>query len=647
MPINKTNIIEKLYEIIKQKVSIDKEKILLDSKFAELGIDSMLMIDLVESISKEFRINLSLTEIIIQYNSINKLNEYILSTSKEKNIEPEKEVVNVHSKQIDSFSKQDILNLISQQRNTLEVIFSKQLDVISSTGKAELREPINSVCTMDTSNNNDLEADQNVYIPFQKIEGSVDSNLSEVSQINSVKKYIESLLEKTDKSKQLVTKYRKNLADADEVAGFNMLLKEIQYQISVDHTEGAYMVDVNGNTYIDIAMGFGSLLLGHSPDFLMSQIKSEVERGMQLASRHRLLGSVSKKLCTITGFDRVTYTATGTEAVMTAIRIARCYTAKEKIVVFSGGYHGHSDMTLVTKTTSGDTIPVAPGIPVSAISDTIVLKYNDINNLKMVSDNASEIAAVIVEPVQSRRPDIHPKEFLIALREVTAKSGVLLIFDEIVTGFRCNIGGAQKYFGIVPDLVTYGKAICNGMPMGVVAGNGDIMDSVDGGDWKYDDGSYPHKKQTYTGGTFFKHPFSLAAADATLSYMLEKGNGLQEMLTEKTSKLVNSLNNIFINQGVDIRVYNFASLFKFFATGKNSYLDLFYALLLEKGIYTWNGRTCFLSTAHSDQDIECIIKSVADIVETLIEAGIYKETGEKMNVLMGFSEELPNELFYE
>lgn len=636
------NIVDKIIEIIMQKVAIDKDAITLDSEFGDLGIDSMLMVDLVGNVNRDFLLDLSLTDIFVKYNSIAKLSNYILTNS-----QCIDEIKKNDKKEEVYFSSNDLLEIVNQQRKTMEIVFEKQLELLGRlTSTSPERKGISAIVAEKDSRIPRKQEREGEFIPFYKIEVSDNADINEkkLNLNEDIKECINDLRKNTIKSKMLAAEYRKALADADEVAGFNLRLKELQYQITVDYAYDAHIVDVDGNNYIDIAMGFGTLLFGHSPKFVMDALKEEIDRGMQLAPRHRLLGSVTEKLCLMTGFDRVTYTATGTEAVMTAVRVARCYTQKSKIVVFTGAYHGHSDMTLVCRTVNGETAPIAPGISENAILDTVVLKYNDLNSIKEIEEYADEIAAVLVEPVQSRRPDIVPKDFLIALRKITQQKNILLIFDEVITGFRCNMGGAHKYLGITPDLITYGKAICNGMPMGVVAGASIIMDSIDGGEWKYGDNSYPKKRQTYMGGTFFKHPFSLVAAKCTLTYMLKEGNKLQEGLTNKTSYLVNCLNKIFEEYKVGIRVYNFSSLFKFFPIEKNINMDIFYALLLHNGVFTWSGRTCFLSTAHTDEDIQGIVQAVKKVVK-IMSVGTDDKLVKK-DIKFQFSEEIPDDLFY-
>lgn len=420
------------------------------------------------------------------------------------------------------------------------------------------------------------------------------------------------------------------------------MLKEIHYQISVESSQGCEMIDVDGNHYVDIAMGFGSLILGYSPKIVMDAMRNELDRGMQLAPRHRLVGEVAKLVCDLTGFERACFTVTGTEAVMTAMKFARAYKRKGKIGIFTGCYHGHNDATLVTRIKKdGEGHPIAAGISEATLKDMVLFDYNDMSSIQKIKDMKDELAAVLIEPVQSRRPEIQPVKFLRELRKVTEENNILLIFDEVITGFRCNTGGAKRLFGIEPDLATYGKAACNGMPIGIVAGKAEIMDVADGGQWEYGDNSYPMKEQTFYAGTFFKHPLTMAAAHAILSYYKENNNALQEELTAKTTNLVKELNAIFRKYNAPIEVNNFSSLFKFKELNDDAYIDIFYYKLLDYGVFTWEGRTCFLSEAHTDQDIRKIIDAVENSVRDMANSGFYFQDENN------FTEGVPDQVFYD
>jgi natural product biosynthesis luciferase-like monooxygenase protein/amino acid adenylation domain-containing protein len=294
---------------------------------------------------------------------------------------------------------------------------------------------------------------------------------------------------------------------------------------------------------------------------------------------------------------------------MTAVRRARARTGRTKIANFAGSYHGHSDGTLARAQSDGLSVPLAPGIPPHVAEDVLVLEYGSPRALELLHAHANELAAVLVEPVQSRHPELQPREFLHELRAWTQSAGVVLIFDEMVTGFRVHPGGAQAWFGIEADLATYGKIAGGGLPIGIVAGRAPFMDGIDGGLWEYGDASYPRAETTYFGGTFCQHPLAMASARAVLAHLKDRGPSLQTELNERTSRLAAMLNEHFAHEEMPLRVAHFGSLFRFNYTGN---MDLLFYHLLTKGVYVWEWRNCFLSTAHTDEDVDHIVRAVVE-----------------------------------
>ena len=647
-------------------MGIDDNLITPETSIFQMGIDSVMMITVVAGINDLFHINLSLSDFTFKHNTISKICTYV-EENVDKHVNNQIEVnseINddnfdepINEKVVETVRKPEqregawssdfngICDIIINQKDTMELIFSKQLDLLKSisTGdytQAKSKEFIN---TKETLKKKSLKLNSDYEVNSVKFDEAKSLTAKQQKMLNEL---IESLAAKTNKSKELASKFRPYLADLDEVAGFSPLLKEIHYQITVESSNGSKMTDVDGNQYVDIAMGFGTLLMGHSPDIVMDAIRDEVDRGLQLAPRHRLVGEVAQMVCELTSFERACFTVTGTEAVMTAMKFARASTGKSKIGIFTGCYHGHNDATLVTKMPNDEVErPIYPGISKAAIGDTVLLDYNDMNTLEKVVKLKDELAAVLVEPVQSRRPGIHPVEFLRALRKVTEENGILLIFDEVITGFRCNAGGAKRLFGIEPDMATYGKAACNGIPIGIIAGRKEVMDTADGGQWKYGDNSYPSGQLTFYAGTFFKHPFTMAVAYRIMKFFKEDGNKLQEELAKRTDYLVNEINTIFKEYHVPIEVNNFTSLYKFRALDENTFIDIFFYKLLDYGIFTWEGRTCFMSSAHTENDIQMIIEAVRKTVVDMSEAGFYK--CKQNEILEGFIDGIPDKIFYD
>ena len=441
--------------------------------------------------------------------------------------------------------------------------------------------------------------------------------------------------QRTRGSKSLAQRYRRVLADNRASAGFRYSTKEMLYPIAANRSQGSRIWDVDGNEYIDITMGFGVNLFGHNPEFITRALRDQLDHGIQMGPQAPLAGEAAKLVCELTGMQRAYFCNTGTEAVLTAIRLARAVTGRNRIAIFSGSYHGHSDGVLgepVDGNADPRARPLVPGIPTSMLADVMVLQYGAPDLLSIIREHAGELAAVLVEPVQSRRPDFAPKEFLQLLRALCTNEDVALVFDEMITGFRIDPGGAQAWFGVRADLATYGKIAGGGLPVGIVAGSARFLDAIDGGYWDYGDLSYPRAETTFVAGTFNKNPLTIAAVHAVLAEIKRLGPALQERLNARTADLARRLNNVFEREAAPIRVTHFGSLFRFEFTGN---LDLFFFHLLDRGIYVWEGRNCMLSDAHSDHDIDAIVQAVSDATRALQEGGYIERAARTPNVATG------------
>jgi glutamate-1-semialdehyde aminotransferase/acyl carrier protein len=422
---------------------------------------------------------------------------------------------------------------------------------------------------------------------------------------------------RTMASKRHTQMHRPHHADPRTAAGFNRLWKDMVYPIVIERSSGCRLQDLDGNRYIDILNGFGPNFLGHSPPFVSEALKAQIEKGIEVGPQTPLAGEAAKLMCEITGMDRVSWVNTGSEAVQAAIRLSRTYTGRSKIVVFSGDYHGNFDEVLVRatgKTTSRRTLPLAPGIPFGAVEQVLVLDYGTDESLTIIQEHAGEIAAVLVEPVQSRRPEFQPREFLQALRKLTEREGIVLVFDEVITGFRICPGGAQQYFDVKADLATYGKIIGGGMPIGVVAGRSRFMDTFDGGQWQYNDDSFPAAGVTFFAGTFVRHPLAIAAVHATLQYLKAQGPSLQDGVNRRTTRLVSELNAFFEEREVKFKVDHFASQMFIRVNEAGELGTLLFYHLRDRGIHVLENFPSYLTAAHTDQDIDEIIAAFKDSV---------------------------------
>ncbi|MGW7445741.1 MupA/Atu3671 family FMN-dependent luciferase-like monooxygenase [Kitasatospora sp. NPDC054795] len=428
---------------------------------------------------------------------------------------------------------------------------------------------------------------------------------------------------RTTASKAITRRHRRTLADSRAVVGFRSGTKEMLYPLAARRARGSRLEDVDGNAYVDITMGFGVLLFGHDPEFVSEAVREHLSSGLRLGPRGPETGEAAELLAELTGTERVAFANSGTEANAGAIRLARAHTGRDKIVMFEGSYHGHSDQTLGRTLGRGadrETVPVSIGIPGSAVADLLVLRYGDPESLKVIEEHGDRIAAVLVEPVQSRHPGRQPADFVRSLRELTTRLGIVLVFDQMLTGFRPHLRGAEGFWGVTPDMSTYGKVLGGGYPIGAIAGRADIMDGIDGGHWDYGDDSYPPKDTTFFGGTYIQHPLAMTAAGAVLRHLKAAGPGLQERLNARTDELAATLNGFFEEEEFPLRLAHFGSLFRF---EPRADMELLFPHLLTRGVYVWEWRNFFLSTAHTDGDLEFVIDAVRESLRDLRRGGFF------------------------
>lgn len=416
--------------------------------------------------------------------------------------------------------------------------------------------------------------------------------------------------------------YRATYADQRAIAFFHPTLKELCFPLELERAEGARVWDVDGNEYIDVAMDFGCNLLGHRPPAVVQAMKDQLRRGLALGLRSPAATRAAQRLCGLTGHERALFTQSGTEAVMTAVRLARHATRRQTLVIFSNSYHGHFDGVLAfggLEEGRALSKPIAAAIPPGAVRDVVVLDYNAPESLDWIRRHASSLAAVLVEPMQSRRLGLRPGAFLRELRQLATSADVALIFDEMITGFRVHPGGAQAWFGVRADLCTYGKILGGGIGQGAVAGSARFLDAVDGGFWRFEDDSQPEAERTWIGGTHAQSALGMAAADAVLGHLEQAGPALQSRLNGATAELARRINEHFIAEEVPLMVLYFGSLFRFEPNGPLSPIDLNLLLytLRDKGVMVSEIGNNFLSTAHEPAHVDRVVQSVATAVSDL------------------------------
>lgn len=378
----------------------------------------------------------------------------------------------------------------------------------------------------------------------------------------------------------------------------------------IEKAKGQYIYDADGNKYIDYIGSWGPMILGHNNDEVLEAVKKQLENGMSYGAATELEVEMAELITSIVPcVEMIRMVNSGTEAVMSAIRLARGFTGKNKVIKFEGCYHGHADLMLVKAgsgvMTSG--IPDSGGVPEGCVRDTLTAKYNDIESVKrLFSENENDIACVIVEPVAANMGVVLPdKGFLSGLREICSKNGALLIFDEVITGFRLQLDGASGYFGIKPDLVTYGKIIGGGMPVGAYGGRKDIMSLVS-----------PIGK-VYQAGTLSGNPIAMRAGITQLS-ILKEHNEIYEHINKLGNILRSELKNIINKYNIPCTINGIGSLSTiFFAENKVCDYDTakmsdtkkfadYFMFMLNNGNYFGASQfeAIFISYAHTAGDIE-------------------------------------------
>lgn len=385
--------------------------------------------------------------------------------------------------------------------------------------------------------------------------------------------------------------------------------------VFIARAKGAEMVDEDGNIFIDLINSWGPMILGHANEMIEHAIIDAVRRSPSFGAPTGMEVKMAQLITEmVPSIDKVRMVNSGTEATMSAIRLARGYTNREKIIKFEGCYHGHGDSFLIAAGSGAVTMgaPDSPGVTSGTAKDTLLAVYNDIDSVRsLVDSNPDQIAAIIIEPIAGNMGCVIPADgFLYSLRSICDQHGILLIFDEVMTGFRLARGGAQEIFGIRPDLTTLGKIIGGGMPVGAYGGKAEIMDNVS------------PAGPVYQAGTLSGNPVAMHAGFAMLNY-LNDNPGVYQQLEQTTKDICEGIGENLKNLGLDLTINRIGSMFTlFFQSGevldfnsaKSSDQEKFgryFNLMLNNGIYLAPSQfeSLFISTAISQAHVDKIVRS--------------------------------------
>lgn len=393
--------------------------------------------------------------------------------------------------------------------------------------------------------------------------------------------------------------------------------------VFIQRAQGAYLYDVDGKEYIDYVGSWGPMVLGHAHPEVIAAVRRAAEHGLSFGTPTEIETEMAKTVCEfVESIEKVRMVNSGTEATMSAIRLARGYTGRNKIIKFEGGYHGHADSLLVKAGSGALTlgVPSSPGVPPGLAAHTLTLTYNDIEEVERVfAQSGEEIACVIVEPVAGNMGCVPPVEgFLQGLRRLCSEYTALLIFDEVMTGFRVARGGAQQLYGIVPDLTTLGKVLGGGMPIGAFGGKREVMESL------------APSGPVYQAGTLSGNPIAMAAGLTTLKQL--SGKGFYEHLQQKTDSLVDGIADAARAHHVPLSINHVCGMFGLFFTEREKIVNFsqvtscnqehfkrFFHAVLERGVYLAPSayEAGFISIAHGEREIAMTIEAVAEALQKI------------------------------
>jgi len=390
--------------------------------------------------------------------------------------------------------------------------------------------------------------------------------------------------------------------------------------IMINKSYGCYVEDTNGNVYIDTTLGNGTHILGHSSKTVINAINNQLEKGVLYTTFNQHAEEAARLIrqCNPNIVESVVFCNSGSEATMRAARVSRAYTGKNKIALFSGGWHGGNELYMYDHDYYSNLEKVehkSSGVPDSFKENVIVLPYNDKSAFEIIKKHSHDLAMVIIEPSQGSNPRDDMLKFLKELREVTKSNNIVLCFDEIITGFRVALGGCSEYYNIQPDLVTYGKTIGGGLAIGVLAGSYKIMSIIQNKD---------QDLPVFMGGTFSANPLTMAVVKSLLSYLIKHKNEIYSSLNSKGLHIRQTVNRYCIDNAIPIRMMGIGSMMRIIFTDCQiksrrdrdlNEVDIstqkkFYQKMLSLGVFVNTNGIIFLSTENSDNDVIKILESI-------------------------------------
>ena len=432
---------------------------------------------------------------------------------------------------------------------------------------------------------------------------------------------------KHDRSKELYERSKLSLAGG---VSSNIRLAERPVPLFFERGEGAHLFDVDGNRYVDYVLGQGPDIFGHAPDFLNDAVTESLRKGQTFGGQHELEISVSEKVkAAVPSADLVRFASSGTEVVQAALRVARAYTGRPKFIKFEGQYHGWTDTVLYSTAPSladagpldaPNAVPMTAGMAPGAADDIILLPWNDIDVLTHAIDrHQGEIAAIITEPIMCNTNCIMPEPgYLEEMRRLCDERDIVLIFDEVITGFRLAVGGAQETLGVTPDLSTFAKAMAGGFPIAMLAGRQPLMEMIA-------DGTVMH------GGTVNSNIMSMAAADASLDKLTANDGEAFDTLYRNGRSLMAGLRGLATRHELDILLQGPGPVFAMAFTSASEITDYrshrmnadeekyaeFNQGMLDQGVRLTARGVWFVSTAHTEQDIEDTLAAADEVLGSL------------------------------